>query len=161
MIRSATATRQVLRMSVQPGFPQTSEGQDELENALKKSAASDEHAVRIIDAWLASSRFCATPYDLYELAETVPAVDFTERPDKRCSGCSGTGYEQVWQLITWEHFGQSTFKSVQVIEDQEKAMDLRKRVDGKDQVLYDCVRRCQRCSYGRALQAAEQSREVV
>jgi len=146
------ASRQTLRMSGLRNFPASEEGVKELIDSLANSAVTDEHGARMVDAWIRRSSFAPSPADVYRLADEVPTRELSSRPDRKCPGCAGTGWQQGWLLVTQEktHSGGS-YKSEQPIDDPEIARDLRLKVDGKQQVLYEGVRRCRECAYGREM----------
>lgn len=155
MIDKKTASRQLIRLSILRGFPADgTPAQTELLQCLQQASENPDHCARMVDAWIKTSPFSPTPAELYTLSDTVPIMQMTERPDKRCKACSGTGYEHVWRLTTYASNDVFSHRSEQILSD-EQAAELRARIDGKTQRIDSCVRRCLSCAYGKQLAATE------
>lgn len=152
-------SQQIIRLGILPNAPDST---DAVEFAYRECAKNRQHAARITAWLLRHLRFFPVPNDVYQAgAETLEESDFAQ-PDRECPSCGGTGYGQAWQLVTHgETSGGGAHKSIDVITDPAIAAALRLKVDRKNQFLYDCAPRCTRCSYGRALAIAEQSRECA
>jgi hypothetical protein len=133
--------------------------QEELVEALRAAALSDEHCVRITSTWIKYNKFRPMPAELYRLAESLPAFATAMTVNNKCAGCSGTGWEQVWDLVTYHRNRDSRHKTTERIVDAAVAADLKRRVDGNQQRVYDGVIRCTQCNYGRGLAMAEQARK--
>lgn len=67
----------------------------EFERVLQTVAENDEHAQRIADFVIDSSRFCPSPIELRELADSVAGKRPELRPDPDCQLCGGHGQKIV------------------------------------------------------------------
>lgn len=149
MITTSEATRQIVRLSVLRYRP---EQMDEIVAAFQTYAQSRDHATRMTDWLLRRYTDFPVPVEIAEAAEATREGEGRVKPDRRCRGCDGTGYEQVWQLVTYHKTeGGGCYKSLDAITSPETAAELRKLCDGKNQILYDCVRPCTHCRYGAAI----------
>lgn len=143
MITDSVLDAQMIRIGILRNRPAI---EDDVRIAYQESARNNEHAVRITSHILRYSEFFPTPSEVYNAAAiTLQEGDIPKR-SRNCPLCDGTEYEQVWQLVTYHRTaGGGVYKALDTITNRETAMDLKKRVDGKDQLLYDCVRPCPRC----------------
>lgn len=163
MVSETVATRQALRLSilVKDSSGSSEDAQAELLKALQKYAVSDEHCVRMVDAWIADEKFRPLPCDIRRLAELVPVMDHS-RPDRTCKACFGTGWEHVHTLCTYEKCpGGGMYCRKEIIPSDEQAVMLRQNVDGEKQRVYSAVRRCTVCRYGQRMAAEENARAGV
>lgn len=152
MIPEAFALRQTMRFHCLREAPKTEIGLQELVTALRRYAATEEHAIRIVEKWIASNQFAPTPIDIADTAESVPASNIKLKKDRDCPACYGTGWEVVYTLDTYEVLADgSCYKRREIIPDQQTAGQLQTRVDGKKQVVYSNARRCTQCNYGKTL----------
>ena len=151
MITSAEATQQIVRLSVLRYRP---EQMDEIVKAYQEYARNPKHATRMTDWLIRRYTDFPMPMEIAEAAEATFADEDRVKPDRKCRGCDGTGYEQVWQLVTYHRTeGGGCYKSLDTITNAETAADLRRLCDGKTQILYDCVQPCTRCHFGAAIAA--------
>ena len=162
MVSETVAVRQALRLSIlvsdSSGSSETA--QDEILKALQKYPISDEHCVRIVDAWIADEKYRPLPTDIRRLAELIPMMDHPQ-PDRTCKACLGTGWEHVHTLCTYEKgSGGGTYCRKEIIPSEEKALMLRRNVDGEKQRVYSAVRRCTWCRYGKQVAAEETDRRA-
>lgn len=71
----------------------------ELFKQLWRSAMHDQHAEWVIDRALELCKFCPSPAELAEIAESVPAdpgrSEFKQLSPTRCPLCSDSGYKRV------------------------------------------------------------------
>ena len=150
------AARQVLRFGALAPAP-SEVAPHELAKVLREEAISEEHAIKIVDAWNRSgNEFWPKPADIIRLAKQVPLTK--PKPDKSCPACFGTGWEHVWTLETHEQVGGNSFKRKEIIPNGEVAHELQRRVDGIKQHVYSNVRRCTECRYGHEVAQEESVR---
>ena len=151
MISQPEAMQQIVRLSVLRYRP------DDISEAVRtfqQYAANPSHASRMTD-WI-MRRFAEfpMPVEIVQAAEETSAYEERVKRDRKCRGCDGTGYEQVWQLITYHKTpGGGCYKTADTITNAETAADLRRLCDGKNQILYDCARPCTVCAFGAAIAA--------
>lgn len=147
---------QLVRLSRLTNWPTDETLLLEIDKALRDTSANPEHCGQIADAWIRKSKWAPFPSDIYETAEANPYRVIVSGKDRRCV-CGGTGFEQVWQLVTYSTVGGGCHKSIDIVTDPDEAERLRLAVDGKGQILYSAVRRCTHCEYGRGLKAVEEA----
>jgi hypothetical protein len=152
VITEKFAVRQVLRFSSLRNPPAGEEGEQELVRTLRESAKTEDHAVRIVDKWIRESRFWPTPFDLSELADSIPATK--TKPNAQCPHCYGQGWEIVYTLDTFERtYDGGVYKRREIIPDPKAAATLMGRVDRINQQVHSNARRCTHCEYGRTLKS--------
>ena len=157
MITQAEAERQVVRLNALRFPPPVT---DEVVAAYQEYARNYRHAVRMTDWLLRRYTDFPVPVEIAEAAEATISSEDVVKPDRKCRHCDGTGYEQVWQLVTYNDMpGGGCYKSLDTILSRETADELRKLCDGKKQILYDCVRACTHCRYGAAISAGPPKKE--
>jgi len=150
-ITEAQARQQIVRLTVLRFKP---EDISELVAIYREYARNFQHSVRMTDWLLRRYTDFPVPLEVMEAAEATISSEDVVKPDRRCRQCDGTGYEQVWQLVTYNKTpGGGCFKSIDNIFSREAAEDLRRLCDGKTQILYDCTRPCTTCRYGAAIAA--------
>jgi hypothetical protein len=143
MIADDVLNRQVIRLGALRNRP---DYLGDIEDAFREAARNAAHAMRMTDRIVRYSEFFPTPAEVYTAASATASDEDLPKRNRNCPACDGTGWEQVWQLITYQRTpGGGMYKSFDVITDREQAMKLEKMVDGKDQLVYACVRRCTRC----------------
>ena len=160
MVSETVAIRQARRLSilVSDAAGSSETARDEIVLALQKYAVSDEHCIRIVDAWMGNEKYRPLPSDIKRLADQIPARDIS-KPDRNCKACYGTGWEQVFTLHTFESTRDGgQYRRKEIIPSKEQADMLRRNVDGIKQIVYDNVQRCTWCGYGKQVAAEEAAR---
>jgi hypothetical protein len=161
MLNEGIAAKHFLRFMCLRFAPKDDKRQKEIIDALREAAISPDHCARIVGGWIRKNSQFPTPFDIYQTAEAIASHGVAARPDGDCRSCEGTGFEQVWELVTWERRPNgAAYKSIQAIEDRDTAAEIGLKADGKTQIVYDCVRRCKKCEYGRSLAEAAAARGV-
>jgi hypothetical protein len=156
LISEQVLSQQLIRLGALRGAP---DSVDEVMHAYREASKNPAHASRITAWLLRHSTFFPTPSEVYTAAAQSLLDDDLPRADAGCSSCHGTGYGRAWQLVTYTNTsGGGSHKSVDIITDPDVAQDLRRKVDQRNQLLYECAPRCRSCNYGRALAIAEESR---
>lgn len=168
MISESVAVRQAMRFrSLRTREALSEQGREALQEeyirVLQQHALSEDHAVRMVTRWLMTNPYAPTLADLVGLASATPLTDAKVRPDGKCSGCAGTGFERVWTLETDEKISDrgailSSYRTKELITDPEIAADLAKRVNGRSQVLVPRVRHCTYCGFGKSIKEAAETR---
>lgn len=133
---------------------------EEALHAYMESAKNSDHATRITAWLLRHYEYFPVPKEIYDAASSTMRQDDMPRPDKTCRACDGTGFERVWELVTYNQTGGGgMYKSVDLITDPAIAATLQSKVDGRAQRLDPCVRHCTSCGYGRSI-AKPEDREL-
>ena len=162
VISETVLSQQIVRLSIL-ARPEREDHQlaiEEVKTAFRESAKNADHANRITNWLIRYNRFFPRPVDIYDTASLTLRDSDMPHPDKNCRVCDGTGWEPAWQLCTHHHGPNgSAYKSVDLIFDQAIADDLRKKIDGRTQVLYDCRRRCS-CKSGAGVASSTRQESV-
>ena len=143
MIRQSVVNAQINRLMVLRLRPESLE---EIEHAYFEAARGDDHAHRITSWILRHLQYWPTPRDVFDAAaDTLREEDLPKR-NRNCPACDGTGWEHVWQLVSFHKTPNGgVYKSLDVVTDPAAVAELQKRIDGKDQMLYSCVKACLKC----------------
>lgn len=155
MLSVLDATRQASRLAALRGFGEMGEGAlDEFIRVLRENATSEEHAEGVVSRWIDQHRWIPAPAELIELLGST-AAPATVRADSRCKFCSGSGYERVNLLVTYNRHpsGQAKDCEEQQIS-TDTAAELERKVDGWSQVVATAVKLC-RCPYGQGILQAQ------
>ena len=143
MILDTVIDQQIIRLSVLRNRP---ECVDEAIHAFRESAKNADHAARIGGWILKRTPFFPAPSEIYDAAVATFREEDMGRPDPHCESCDGTGFEPVWVLETRHRTpGGGAYVTTDRLKSRVQADELRKSVNGMDQIVYDGVAPCTMC----------------
>jgi hypothetical protein len=93
MIDRHAATRLAMRFSGIPGFPQTSDGQDELIAMIANRIFDAAHGEKFRTAVLEDCEFCPSPKQVADIARATAPEE--AKPQVGCAKCGFTGFVET------------------------------------------------------------------
>lgn len=136
---------QIRRMRQLTGYPKSDNAaEDELLRMALKYAKDLRHLGTEIGEWIEQHPTAAKPSDLRQILRGPEIGEYllSSKPRVCPTGeCDGSGWIQQYALITEERNPGGLVKRKETLTEQQ-FMDLRSKVDGQSQRLYEGAKKC-------------------